>query len=89
VAKQGRITNGDPNAAPSGWLVKTSQGYYTGNGPSSLETWTAFPKWAKVYHRQGWAQRMADRFGGQVVPVPKQVPPPARQDNSSEPLRRT
>jgi hypothetical protein len=75
MAKQRRRAHGELNAAPSGWLVKTSQGYYTGNGPSALGTWTVFPKWAKVYHRQGWAQRMAERFGGQVVPVPEPVRP--------------
>ena len=57
-------------AQPSGWLVKAGQGYYTGNGRSALERWTGFPKFAKVYQRKRWAQTMAERLGGQVVPAP-------------------
>ena len=54
----------------SGWLVKADEGYYTGNLRSALERWTVFPKFAKVYQRKRWAQTMADRLGGQVVPAP-------------------
>jgi len=54
----------------AGWLIKTDQGYYTGKPRHALERWTPFPKLAKVYHRQRWAQSMATRFGGQAVPYP-------------------
>jgi hypothetical protein len=60
--------------SPGGWLVRTSQGYYTGQGRSQLERWTVFPKWAKVYTRKGWAEKIAKRFGGQVVPVAEPAP---------------
>jgi len=59
-----------PDVRPSGWLVKAGEGYYTGNVRSALERWTGFPHFAKVYQRQRWAQTLADRFGGQVVPAP-------------------
>jgi hypothetical protein len=74
VVKQRRIAHGEAHAAPSGWLVKTGQGYYTDNGRSELERWTAFPRWAKVYHRQGWAQKVAARLAGQVIPVASPAP---------------
>lgn len=51
----------------SGWLVKASQRYYTGQ-PRAFERWTPFPKFAKVYQRFRWAQTMAERLGGQAVP---------------------
>jgi hypothetical protein len=69
VARQRKRTHGEAKGAPSGWLVKTRQGYYTGNRRSELESWTTFPRWAKVYHRQGWAQKVAARLAGQVIPV--------------------
>jgi hypothetical protein len=69
VTKQSRRASAEVNGTPSGWLVKTGQGYYTGNGHSSLEMWTVFPQWAKVYHRQGWAQKVAARLAGQVIPI--------------------
>lgn len=53
----------------AGWLVKTDQGYYTGQQRSAFERWTRFPKLAKVYQRQRWAQMMAARLGGQAVPL--------------------
>lgn len=59
----------ETNPLPGGWLVKAGQGYYTGNLRSALESWTVFPKFAKVYQRKRWAQTMADRLGGQVVPA--------------------
>jgi hypothetical protein len=34
--------------APAGWMVQVGHEYYTGNGRSSLERWTPFPKFAKV-----------------------------------------
>jgi len=58
------------NRVPGGWLVKVGQGYYTGNRRSEFERWTVFPQFAKVYQRQGWAQTMAERLGGHVVPAP-------------------
>jgi hypothetical protein len=56
-----------PGVRQSGWLVKASQGYYTGNGRSALERWTVFPKFAKIYQRKRWAQTMEERLGGHVV----------------------
>jgi hypothetical protein len=56
-------------ALAGGWLVKTGQSYYTGNRRSALESWTVFPKFAKVYQRKRWAQTMAERIGGQAVPA--------------------
>ena len=70
----------EPGARPSGWLVKAGQGYYTGNLRSALESWTVFPKFAKVYQRKGWAQTMAERLGGQVVPAT-----PARHEKANHP----
>jgi hypothetical protein len=69
VAKPRRKVNRATKGVPSGWMVKTSQGYYTGDPRSELERWTPFPRWAKVYHRHGWAQKMAVRLAGQVLPV--------------------
>jgi hypothetical protein len=66
VAKQRRRADRATNGALRGWLIKSGQGYYTGNRRSDLERWTAFPQRAKVYHRQGWAQKVA----GQVIAVP-------------------
>lgn len=54
---------------PAGWMVQVRHDYYTGSGRSSLERWTPFPKFAKVYRRQGWAQKIATQLGGQVVAV--------------------
>lgn len=57
-----------PSTSSNGWLVKANQGYYTGQ-PYALARWTPFPKLAKVYHRQRWAQTMATRLGGQAIPA--------------------
>jgi hypothetical protein len=59
----------EQGALSNGWVIQTDQGYYTGNGRSQIERWTAFPKWAKVYTRKGWAQKIVEQVGGQVVPV--------------------
>jgi hypothetical protein len=59
----------EQGALSNGWVIQTDQGYYTGNGRSQLERWTVFPKWAKVYTRKGWAQKIAKQFEGQVVAV--------------------
>ena len=58
--------------SPAGWLVKVRHRYYTGNGRSEIERWTPFPKFAKVYSRKAWAQKMADQLGGQTVSVAEQ-----------------
>ena len=60
-----------PNTAcPStGWIVKSAPGYYTRIKRSPLERWTAFPKLARVYRRKGWAQKVAHRLAGQVIPI--------------------
>jgi hypothetical protein len=60
---------------PTGWLIKAAPGYYTGNQHSQLECWTAFPKLAKVYKRKAWAQKIAERTAGQVIPAPVQPSP--------------
>jgi hypothetical protein len=60
----------DANAAkPVGWMIQIGNEYYTGNGRSSFERCTPFPKFAKVYHRKGWAQKIATQLGGQIVAV--------------------
>lgn len=69
MAKQRRRADRATNGVPSGWIVKTRQGYYTGNQRSELERWTVFPRLAKVYHRQGWAQKVAMHLAGQVIPI--------------------
>ena len=58
--------------SPAGWLVKVRHRYYTGNRRSEIECWTAIPKFAKVYSRKAWAQKMADQLGGQAVAVAEQ-----------------
>jgi hypothetical protein len=55
--------------APAGWVVKVHAHYYTGHGRSELERWTPFPKFAKRYRRQAWAQKIAEQLGGQAVLV--------------------
>ncbi len=60
----------ETGALRSGWLIKADGDYYTGNVRSALERWTVFPQLAKVYQRKRWAQTMAERLGGQVVPAP-------------------
>jgi hypothetical protein len=75
IAMRNRGRQHDQATAPVGWVVRTSQGYYTGKGRSQIERWTAFPKLAKVYTRQGWAQKIAERFGGKIVPVRKPAHP--------------
>lgn len=62
VAKQ--PTN---NGASRGWMIQAGQSYYTGNTRSPLETWSLFPKFAKVYKHKRWAQTIAARLGGQAV----------------------
>lgn len=57
-----------PGTILAGWLVKAEQGYYTGKQGRAFARWTPFPKFAKVYQRQRWAQSMATRLGGQAVP---------------------
>jgi hypothetical protein len=52
----------ETGALPGGWIVKSGQGYYTGNRRSALESWTLFPKFAKVYQRKRWAKTMAERL---------------------------
>jgi hypothetical protein len=69
VARQRRTGHNIVKQPTDGWLVKTPQGYYTGHPRSALESWTAFPKLAKVYKRQRWAAKMAARLGGQAVPL--------------------
>ncbi len=65
-----RVTKlNEPAPLALGWLVKAGSGYYTGNVRSAFECWTVFPQFAKVYQRKRWAQTMADRLGGQVVPA--------------------
>jgi hypothetical protein len=66
-----KVDAGKP--APVGWLVQVHNRYYTGNGRSSFERWTPFPKFAKVYRRQGWAQKLATQWGGQIVAVACEV----------------
>lgn len=51
------------------WVVHVQGRYYTGSGRSPLERWTAFPKFAKRYRRQAWAQKIAAQLGGQAVAV--------------------
>ena len=53
----------------TGWVVKAVPGYYTGNDQSQIERWTTFPKLAKIYKRKGWAQKIAERLAGQVIPA--------------------
>lgn len=55
------------NGASSGWMIQAGQSYYTGNPRSPLETWSPFPKFAKIYKHKRWAQTMATRVGGQAV----------------------
>jgi hypothetical protein len=55
--------------APAGWLVQVRSRYYTGHGHSQFERWTPFPRFAKVYRRRAWAQKIAAQLGGQVVAV--------------------
>lgn len=47
--------------------------YFTGegirNGIQGLETWSPFPKFAKRYVRRGWAEKVAQRWGGIAVPL--------------------
>ncbi|CAN5864223.1 hypothetical protein BH24BAC1_BH24BAC1_40430 [soil metagenome] len=62
-----KVDAGKP--APAGWLVQVHNRYYTGNGRSSFERWTPFPKFAKVYRRKGWAQKITAQLGGQIVTV--------------------
>jgi hypothetical protein len=59
------------NGASSGWMIQVGQSYYTGNTRSPLETWSAFPKFAKVYTHKRWAQTIAARLGGQAVQAEK------------------
>lgn len=59
-----------PATTSAEWIIKAGQRYYTGQPRSPVECWTAFPKLAKVYQRQRWAQIMATRLGGQAVPRP-------------------
>ena len=66
------VNPNEQNLSPAGWLVKVRHRYYTGNGHSEIERWTSFPKFAKVYRRKAWAQKMADQLGGQTVPVAEQ-----------------
>ena len=60
-------------SAPAGWLIQVGHEYYTGNGHSSFERWTPFSKFAKIYRRKGWAQKMATQLGGQIVAVVNKV----------------
>ena len=55
----------------SGWLIQAGPRYYTGDARTPLDSWTAFPQFAKVYQRKQWAQRMAVRLGGQVIGLPE------------------
>ena len=48
------------HAIRTGWLIQAGPRYYTGDGRSQLECWTAFPQLAKVYRRKRWAHLMAD-----------------------------
>jgi hypothetical protein len=73
VAKQHSPADREPKGALNGWLIRTSQGYYTGNQRSVLECWTPFPKFAKRYRRQAWAQKIAAQFDGQAVSVVEQI----------------
>lgn len=59
--------------APAGWMVQAGHEYYTGNGRSAFERWTPFRKFAKVYRRKGWAQKIATQLGGQIVAVANKV----------------
>jgi hypothetical protein len=66
----------DANAArpaPAGWMVQVGHEYYTGNGRSAFERWTPFAKFAKIYRRKGWAQKIATQLGGQIVAVADKV----------------
>ena len=66
----------DANAArlaPAGWMVKVDHEYYTGNRHISFERWTLFAKFAKIYRRKGWAQKVATQLGGQIVAVANKV----------------
>jgi hypothetical protein len=60
----------EPSAS---WLVHVQGRYYTGSGRSPLERWTPFPKFAKRYRRQAWAQKIAAQFDGQAVPLVEQI----------------
>jgi hypothetical protein len=62
----------DANTArtvPAGWMIQVGREYYTGNVRSSIERWTPFPKFAKVYRRKAWAQKIAAQLGSGVVAV--------------------
>jgi hypothetical protein len=53
------------------YIVVNQEGrFYTGNWIKLKETypflWTPYPKQAKRYQKQGWAQQVAHRWGGQV-----------------------
>jgi hypothetical protein len=67
MQKAGSPRVGKP--APAGWLVQVRSRYYTGHGHSQFEQWTPFPRFAKVYRRQAWAQKIAAQLGGQAVAV--------------------
>lgn len=47
--------------------------YFTGegilNGKESFDTWSPFPKFAKIYVKRGWAEKAAQRWAGTVVPL--------------------
>jgi hypothetical protein len=58
--------------ALTGWLVQMRNRYYTGHGHSQFEQWTPFPRFAKVYRRRAWAQKIAAQLGGQAVAVAEQ-----------------
>jgi hypothetical protein len=67
---------GSPSArrpAPTGWLVQVRSRYYTGHGHSQFEQWTPFPRFAKVYRRRAWAQKIAAQLGGEAVAVAEQL----------------
>ena len=51
-----------------GYVVKRRRDYYTGN---SSMPWTPYRQFAKVYRKRGWAQKAADKWGGEVVEVEK------------------
>jgi hypothetical protein len=52
-----------------GWIVLSARGYHTGNMRTPIDVWTPFQKFAKVYKHRRWAQKLAARLGGQVIPV--------------------